>query len=119
MKNDPYTLVVCLDRNGKAEGTLYLDDEKSFEYRNGKYVYVNFKFDGSTLTNHFVQAPNYDSQSWIERVVIAGLEREPKSATITVDGVKNTLDILAHAKGYAVRKPGVSILKDFEIKLNY
>ncbi|XP_073815599.1 neutral alpha-glucosidase AB-like isoform X2 [Musca autumnalis] len=42
MKNDPYTLIVCLDRNGKAEGTLYLDDEKSFDYRQGKFIYINY-----------------------------------------------------------------------------
>ncbi|XP_037807600.1 neutral alpha-glucosidase AB [Lucilia sericata] len=119
MKNDPYTLIVCLDRNGKAEGTLYLDDEKSFDYRQGKYVYVNYKFDGSKLTNHFVQAPNYDSKSWIERIVIAGLERQPKSATINVDGATQELEVLPYEKGYAIRKPAVAIHKDFEIKLNY
>lgn len=119
MKNDPYTLIVCLDRNGKAEGTLYLDDEKSFDYRQGKFVYINYKFDGSKLTNNFVKPPNYDSKSWIERVVIAGLDRQPKSATITINGVTEQLEVVAHEKAYVIRKPGVAIHKDFEIKLNY
>lgn len=119
MINDPYTLVVCLDRNGKAQGTLYLDDEKSFDYQQGKYIYVNYEFDGSKLVNKFIHPPNYGSKSWIERVVIAGLERQPKSATIIVEGVSQQLEVLAHEKGYAIRKPAVAIHKDFEIKLNF
>lgn len=119
MKNDPYTLVICLDRSGKAEGTLYLDDEKSFDYRQGKYIYIHYKFDGTKLTNTFVKPPNYDSKSWIERIVIAGLENQPKSATITVAGVTQQLDVLPYEKGYAIRKPAVAVHKDFEIKLNY
>ena len=33
MHNDPITLHVALDKNGEAEGTLYIDDGQSFEYR--------------------------------------------------------------------------------------
>lgn len=31
MHNDPVTLLVALDRAGRASGTLYLDDGKSFK----------------------------------------------------------------------------------------
>ena len=30
MMNDPYTLIVALDENGKAKGHLYMDDGQSF-----------------------------------------------------------------------------------------
>lgn len=33
MREDPYTLVVALNTEGKAQGTLYIDDEHTFEYR--------------------------------------------------------------------------------------
>ena len=33
MRDDPYTLVVALNTEGKAQGTLYIDDEHTFEYR--------------------------------------------------------------------------------------
>lgn len=119
MINDPYTLIVCLDRNGHAEGTLYLDDEKSFDYRQGKFIYINYSFDGQKLTNTFIKPPNYDSKAWIERVIIAGLQSQPKSATITINGVTEVLDVNPYEKAYVIRKPGVAISKDFEIKLNY
>uniref|UniRef100_A0A1B0AK62 Glucosidase II subunit alpha n=1 Tax=Glossina pallidipes TaxID=7398 RepID=A0A1B0AK62_GLOPL len=119
MKNDPYTLIVALDRDGKAEGTLYLDDEKTFDYRQGKSIYINYKFDGRKLFNEFINRPKYVSKSWIERVVIAGLTKKPKSATIVVDGLTQELEVQPKEHAYVVRKPGVAINKDFEIKLNF
>ena len=33
MRDDPYTLTVALDTDGKAEGTLYIDDEHTYDYK--------------------------------------------------------------------------------------
>ena len=33
MHNDPITLHVALDKSGRAEGNLYIDDGESFQYR--------------------------------------------------------------------------------------
>ena len=77
MKDDPYTLVVIADNEGNANGTLYIDDEVSFEYRHEKYLYLQLAFDGNKLTSKFVEklATNtnntYDTKSWLERVDIA------------------------------------------------
>lgn len=119
MKNDPYTLIVCLNEQGVASGTLYLDDEVSYNYEKQQFIYVNYKFERNELTNHFQAAPNYKSKAWIERIVIAGLEKTPKSATITVKGVSEKLDVLPHEHAIAIRKPGVNMDVDFAIKLNY
>ncbi|KAH8416821.1 hypothetical protein KR222_005999, partial [Zaprionus bogoriensis] len=119
MLNDPYTLVICLDRQGKAAGTLYLDDEKSYDYRDGQYVYVNFEFGENQLTNRFIGKPKYKSETWIERIVIAGLNRNPSSATIIVNGVSQQLEIEQHDSRIVVRKPGVKLDVDFSLKLNY
>jgi alpha 1,3-glucosidase len=51
MKDDPYTLVVAVDKNKSAKGTLYIDDEKSFEYRQGKYLYLEFEFKENVLSS--------------------------------------------------------------------
>src|SRR5439155_3670 len=37
MVNDPYTLVVALDGSGAANGLLYIDDGRSFDYKKGHY----------------------------------------------------------------------------------
>lgn len=50
MKYDPFTLVVVLDNEGNAEGTLYLDDGSSFDYEEGAYVHRQFRYSGATST---------------------------------------------------------------------
>ncbi|XP_017491998.1 PREDICTED: neutral alpha-glucosidase AB-like [Rhagoletis zephyria] len=119
MKNDPYTLVVCLNSAGKAEGTIYLDDEKSYNYRKGEYNYINMKFENNVLDVNFIGKPNFKTAAWIERVVIAGLGRIPKSATLIIDGASQELEILPHGEGVAVRKPGISVQQIYNIRLNF
>jgi alpha 1,3-glucosidase len=46
MRNDPYTLVVALDAKAEANGTLYVDDGISYEYRDGKHLYIQFSYSG-------------------------------------------------------------------------
>ena len=36
MSHDPYTLVIALDQSGNANGEIYIDDGKSFNYKTGK-----------------------------------------------------------------------------------
>lgn len=50
MKFDPLTLVVVLGNSGDAEGTLYLDDGESFDYKDGAYIHRRFHYQGSTST---------------------------------------------------------------------
>lgn len=119
MLNDPYTLVICLDRQGKAAGTLYLDDEKSYAYRDGQFIYVNFEFGDNQLTNRFIGKPKYKSESWIERIVIAGLDRVPTSATILVNGASQQLEVDHRDSATTIRKPGIKMNVDFSLKLNF
>ncbi|XP_037725211.1 neutral alpha-glucosidase AB [Drosophila subpulchrella] len=119
MLHDPYTLIICLDRQGKASGSLYLDDEKSYDYRQGKRIHVVYKFTNDQLVNHFVGKPKYKTDAWIERIVFAGLEKLPTSASITVNGISQQLEVLQHDQVVVVRKPGVKMDVDFVIKLNY
>ncbi|MFC5684040.1 TIM-barrel domain-containing protein [Flavobacterium sp. MAHUQ-51] len=39
---DPLTLLVCLDKNGKSKGELYLDAGDGFGFEKGDYALVNF-----------------------------------------------------------------------------
>ena len=34
--DDPYTLYIACDGQGKAKGSFYVDDGKSFDYKKGK-----------------------------------------------------------------------------------
>ncbi|KAG0177650.1 hypothetical protein DFQ29_004616 [Apophysomyces sp. BC1021] len=51
MKRDPFTLVIALDHNGDAQGTLYLDDGETYAYESGAYVHTSFTFKNGVLTS--------------------------------------------------------------------
>ncbi|XP_058442843.1 neutral alpha-glucosidase AB [Malaya genurostris] len=121
MKEDPYTLVVALDKTAMAKGTLYIDDETSFEYRSGKYLYLEFEFHFDVLSSKKIDTfASYATKSWLERVVFVGLAKSPKSATLHLsNGESSTLDVYAEDGAIVVRKPGVSVLDSWSIKLNH
>uniref|UniRef100_A0A8D8HTH0 Glucosidase II subunit alpha n=3 Tax=Culex pipiens TaxID=7175 RepID=A0A8D8HTH0_CULPI len=122
MKDDPYTLVVAVDKDGAAKGTLYIDDETSFEYRSGKYLYLEFEFKDGVLSSRKIDTTaSYPTKSWLERVVLVGLSKAPKSATQHLSsGESSELDVYADEGGaFVVRKPGASMQDSWSIKLKY
>ncbi|XP_055303269.1 neutral alpha-glucosidase AB-like, partial [Sitodiplosis mosellana] len=120
MKNDPYTLIVCLDRFKEANGTLYEDDEESYDYRNGKYVYSQIEFKSNVLSSKLIDpTATFETLAWIERVVIAGLDKAPKSATLSTASKRVSLDVVEHQRAYSVRNLAVNIAEEWEITLNY
>ena len=54
MHEDPITLIVAPDKEGKASGTLYLDDGKSFDYREGAKLYMQFTYDNGKLESKMI-----------------------------------------------------------------
>ncbi|KAK6632383.1 hypothetical protein RUM44_007425 [Polyplax serrata] len=107
MKDDPYTLIVALDKQGVAKGTLYIDDEESFEYREGKFTYLNLEFKNNMLTSRNTNINNkYKSKAELERVVIVGLDKSQKLETR-----------LPQENVLVIRKPGVKMTEDWDIKL--
>lgn len=118
--NDPYTLIVALDRNGSASGTLYMDDGQSFDYREKKYLYLSLEFKGNKLSSRYIDTARYPTRSWLERVVILGLppgitraQAESKSAgRVTLETTYNT-----ETQSLIVRKPAVSMAEEWTIVL--
>ncbi|XP_055615481.1 neutral alpha-glucosidase AB [Toxorhynchites rutilus septentrionalis] len=121
MKDDPYTLVVALDKDGHSKGTLYIDDETSFEYRHGKYMYIELEFKNNVLSSKKIdETASYATKTWLERVILVGLSKQPKSATLyLLHGESTELNVYAENNAFIVRKPGVSMVDSWSLKLNY
>lgn len=120
-KDDPYTLQVALPKEGKpAEGTLYIDDGATFDYKKGDLLYLKFKFVDNTLTSEILEGPgDFKTKAWLERVVIAGYPTRPSDVQlITSKGTQN-LQFTYEEKEQLlrVRKPGVNIAEKWTLKI--
>ncbi|KAL5009154.1 hypothetical protein ScPMuIL_014735 [Solemya velum] len=119
MKSDPFTLFICLNREGEATGNLFIDDYHSYNYKNGKYILKGFNFRKNVLesvTGH----KDYQTDEWIEKIVISGFQVQPSIAILkgSVSGQKElevNYDIVED--NIIIRKPGVNIAENFKLIL--
>jgi alpha 1,3-glucosidase len=125
MENDPFTLVVAVDENGQAEGSLYLDDGSSFDYQQGQYLRRRFIFNGTALSSVSADSAGVmDTILAIERVVIYGLPTRPRVATLTQGGTEMQVEVTVLAsdgEGLAtiLRKPDAKLTEDWTIALDF
>ena len=78
MKWDPYTLVVILNEDGKAEGELYVDDGESFDYKSGAHIHRRFDFSEGALTSSAlpnVQVGSKVSKEYLKKMKDVRIER--------------------------------------------
>lgn len=122
MVHDPFTLFVALDSSGYATGALYLDDETSFNHLNGEYAIRHFTFESSALTGAAspkrLPTTMFNSDCSIERVVVMGLNRAPKSITLKNGDLARELTFSFDVKSNTctLRKPDVLVTTDFVIE---
>ncbi|XP_061360012.1 probable glucan 1,3-alpha-glucosidase [Gastrolobium bilobum] len=129
MTNDPYTLVIALNSSQAAEGELYIDDGRSFNFLQGAYIHRRFIFSNGKLTSIDL-APatggnvHYPSDAVIERIILLG--HAPGSKHALIEPSNHNVDIelgplwIQRARAPAVmtiRKPNVRVADDWTIKI--
>jgi len=124
MHEDPITLIVAPDKEGKASGTLYLDDGKSFEYREGAKLYMQFTYDNGKLESKMITPTgSYTTEVWLYKVKILGQDSRTVStqglATLKSPGSESQLNTsFSHTTGVlTIRKPGVNLGIEWNISL--
>jgi mannosyl-oligosaccharide alpha-1,3-glucosidase len=134
MKWDPYTMVVVLDKDSKAEGSLYVDDGETFNFEKGAYIHRRFVFDDSGLRSSDLGTTGAKTAEYlktmakvrVERVIVVNAPKswEDKSSVLVMEegsksGTIASLSWHAGADGKAawavVRNPGVTVGKDWKI----
>ncbi|SCU99572.1 LANO_0F02410g1_1 [Lachancea nothofagi CBS 11611] len=73
MANDPITLLVAPNKEGRASGKLYTDDGETFAFQTGEYIDISFDYEQGVLTSRINHKPS-DGQlfaSKIEKIIIA------------------------------------------------
>ncbi|KAL0350372.1 UNVERIFIED_CONTAM: putative glucan 1,3-alpha-glucosidase [Sesamum radiatum] len=129
MENDPYTLVIALNSSKAAEGELYVDDGKSFQFQKGAYIHRHFTFSNGKLTSSNLGPvttghSKFASGCPVERIILLGLSPEPKTGFVEPGNEKVDIEsgplVLREGKGQSVltiRKPNVRISDDWTIKV--
>lgn len=120
--------MIALNSSQEAEGELYVDDGKSFEFEHGAYIHRHFVLSDGKLTsvNLAPASPGkfqFSSETVIERIILLGHAYRPKSAVIEATDQKVDVGLgplwLQWGRGSAVvtvRKPGIRIADDWTIK---
>ncbi|XP_013145415.1 PREDICTED: neutral alpha-glucosidase AB [Papilio polytes] len=112
MANDPFTLVVTLDANNTAHGTLYIDDGETYEYKNNKYIYAKIAYEPNQMTYTLVNpSSEFSTRAWIERIVIAGVQSAPRTARLQAAGRAAALHMTLHRGNnvLVIRKPAAPL----------
>ncbi|XP_070577600.1 neutral alpha-glucosidase AB-like isoform X2 [Ptychodera flava] len=120
MQDDPYTLVVAVGKDGNARGDLYMDDGHSFDYKEGKYLLVEFEYSQNKLVSRPVDYNHtFTTKSWLEKVIIMGVQSQVVNAEIQYDGSSVNLGVTTDPKTQStvIRKPGVNMSKEWTINL--
>jgi hypothetical protein len=109
---------VALDKNNRAEGTLYYDDETSYDYQEQElYDYLHFEFMNGVLAVH-PRKQNY-KQIGFERIYFAGIEATPKEASFFcgTDSKSYTLEIKEDQNAFYVDVTGIECDYNWSITL--
>jgi mannosyl-oligosaccharide alpha-1,3-glucosidase len=129
MMKDPYTLFVALSDTRTANGKLYMDDEETFGHdRKGEYaessLSADFSANNGVLRNTVTVGPGWTesigtmaNNRMVERVIFMGLDSAPSGVSVAGESVGFTFD--AASSLLVLRKPGVSALNDWEIRVMF
>lgn len=112
----------------RAEGELYVDDGKSFEFEKGAYMHRHFLFADGKLVSSDKALPSlgtrFTSDCVIERIVLLGLPHGSKSALIEPGNHKVDIELgpirlggKQSSTALTIRKPNIQVRDDWTIHI--
>lgn len=120
--------VIALNSSQAAEGWLYVDDGKSFEFQRGAYIHRHFIYSDGKLSSYSNMASTgfgkFSSECMVERIILLGFSPGTKKALIEPANEKVDIELgpllLQGGLGSSVltiRKPNVRVTDDWTIKI--
>lgn len=116
MQDDPITLIIALDESMKAKGTLYIDDEKSYGYKQGEYLYLEFEYDNDKLTCKFIDKnATFATKSNLHKVIVSGLNFVPNKANL--EGSSSPFEIIVDSRfnHFVIQNIDVSVFEEWTL----
>jgi alpha 1,3-glucosidase len=121
--------VIALNSSSAAEGELYVDDGKSYDYQQGAFIHRRFVFADNKLTSMNIAPKNlgnkkFSTECVIERIIILGVSSGSKKAIVEpgnheVDIELGPISLRSGSSSVAptVRKPNVRVVDDWTIRI--
>lgn len=118
--------VIALNSSQAAEGELYIDDGKSFDFKEGAYIHRQFVFSNGVLKSSNLATTGksqFSSECIVERIILLGGGSRAKSAHVEPGNRKIEIELGPLWLGsrspavVTIRKPGVRIGDDWTIKI--
>ncbi|GMS94338.1 hypothetical protein PENTCL1PPCAC_16513, partial [Pristionchus entomophagus] len=124
---DPITLLVALDANSEANGTVYMDDSKTHAYREGQqFVEATMEYKSTssvTSTLNSKSVGKFEAKNRIEKIEIRGVHSAATSVTLKVDGEADQSlggwKYDAKMQTLSIRKPSVLITRTYSIDITF
>ncbi|CAL9736874.1 glucosidase 2 subunit alpha [Monosporozyma servazzii] len=127
MARDPYTFIIAPDFNDEAQGSLYVDDGKSFEYENGQYLETSFKLSNGIISNKPSHLPitndisDIVGNALVETIIIPTSESNHinvKELVKVKQGLKEwNISVEHEANTIVIKNPLVHVDKEWTIVL--
>lgn len=122
MEHDPYHIVVGLDREGRALGKLYVDDGRTFDFENGKFLFTLFTAADNTISG----MPAGVDRSYveemkkvpIEKISVAGVSGKIGSVTVSQNGEERAGAFRQQGSVVEILAPGVSVTEAWSVELH-
>jgi alpha 1,3-glucosidase len=121
--------VIALNSSGSAEGELYVDDGKSYDYQQGAFIHRRFVFADNKLTSINIAPDNlgkkvFSTECVIERIIVLGLSSGAKKAIIEPGNQEVEIDLGpislrsgSRSVAPTVRRPNVRVVDDWTIRI--
>ena len=132
MTNDPYTLYAALDHELKAEGTLYVDDEATFDHKRRQDFGVatfSANWGDHVAIRNSVRVGSYDGVNVkavgnriVERIIVMGVPGQPSAINLKSDVSSSTMPLEFQYNDetnvLVIRKPEVSALQEWTMEID-
>jgi mannosyl-oligosaccharide alpha-1,3-glucosidase len=121
--------VIALNSSKAAEGELYVDDGKSYDYQQGAFIHRRFVFADNKLTSFNIEPDNlankkFTTECVVERIIILGLSAgtkkaiiEPGNLEVEIESGPISLRSGSSLVAPTIRRPNVRITDDWTIKI--
>jgi len=86
-----YGLIIALDKDNKASGTLYIDDGSSFNYKKGEFLRYEFHYDNGQFKANVVHK-HYKIHNKFTKVTILGLTTQPSTVSF-LEGAHKEIEV--------------------------